>query len=299
MTKPTKLPTWDSNQTRSTEPSASHQSDGWLVTGSIPEKPPLDYFNYWMNLVFLWIAEINTVGVLEWDSSTTYGVASYVLASDGSLYRSLSASNTGNDPVSSPANWLDVFSAINISFDDSSVGYVAGQVQAAFEAAYTYHINASNLSTGTLPGGRFDDTSHGNRSGGSLHSLVVASGSAGFMSGTDKAKLDGISAGGAIFVTNANDRTGSRAISTTYTNTTGRPMLVVVQVKGRGLGETGICSALIDGSTVQQAEALSITIGSGNDYGFDAPLVWVVPAGSTYRVNTSGTNVVQYWSEMD
>lgn len=39
-----------------------------------------------------------------------------------------------------------------------------------------------------------NDTAHGNRGGGSLHDVAVASGAAGFLSGSDKAKLDGIEA---------------------------------------------------------------------------------------------------------
>lgn len=40
---------------------------------------------------------------------------------------------------------------------------------------------------------------HGDRGGGTLHAVVIASGAAGFMSGADKAKLDGIPAGGGSF----------------------------------------------------------------------------------------------------
>jgi hypothetical protein len=40
-----------------------------------------------------------------------------------------------------------------------------------------------------------DDTQHGTRSGGTLHALVVAAGTAGFISGSDKSKLDGIAIG--------------------------------------------------------------------------------------------------------
>lgn len=39
------------------------------------------------------------------------------------------------------------------------------------------------------------DQQHGDRGGGSLHATVVASGAAGFMSGSDKAKLDGVESG--------------------------------------------------------------------------------------------------------
>lgn len=64
----------------------------------------------------------------------------------------------------------------------------------------TYYTNASNLAAGTIPAARFDDTSHGSRSGGTLHS-VATSGSAGFMSATDKSKIDAISLDGYVPVT--------------------------------------------------------------------------------------------------
>jgi hypothetical protein len=55
----------------------------------------------------------------------------------------------------------------------------------------SYYRNASNLNAGTLPDGIVDDTSHGSRGGGSLHAVATQS-IAGFMSATDKAKLDGL-----------------------------------------------------------------------------------------------------------
>ena len=61
-------------------------------------------------------------------------------------------------------------------------------------SAVAFSGSASDLSTGTLPGARFNDTSHGNRGGGSLHADATTAVS-GFMSGADKTKLDGIAAG--------------------------------------------------------------------------------------------------------
>lgn len=52
--------------------------------------------------------------------------------------------------------------------------------------------SASDLTSGTLPAARFNDTAHGNRGGGALHADVVAGGASGFMSGADKTKLNGI-----------------------------------------------------------------------------------------------------------
>jgi hypothetical protein len=49
-------------------------------------------------------------------------------------------------------------------------------------------VNADDIQVGVLA----TDAQHGNRGGGGIHTLVVASGAAGFMSGADKTKLDGL-----------------------------------------------------------------------------------------------------------
>src|SRR5436190_182265 len=48
---------------------------------------------------------------------------------------------------------------------------------------------------GALHTGSLTDALHGNLSGGALHATVIAAGAAGFMSGADKTKLDGIASG--------------------------------------------------------------------------------------------------------
>jgi len=60
--------------------------------------------------------------------------------------------------------------------------------------------SASDLGAGTLPAARFDDTAHGARAGGTLHANAVAAGAAGFMTGADKTKLDGVAAGANLYV---------------------------------------------------------------------------------------------------
>ena len=83
--------------------------------------------------------------------------------------------------------------------------------------------SASDLSSGTLPAARFDDTAHGNRAGGALHAEATTS-VAGFMSTADKTKLD------AILGTNTGDQTitltgavtgsGTGSFATTLANNT-------------------------------------------------------------------------------
>lgn len=65
-----------------------------------------------------------------------------------------------------------------------------------------YYLNAGNLNAGTLPAARFADSTHGNRSGGSLHALATTT-IAGFMSPYDKNKIDGIEAGATADMTGA------------------------------------------------------------------------------------------------
>ncbi len=66
-------------------------------------------------------------------------------------------------------------------------------------AAIATSGSASDLGSGTLPAARFDDTAHGTRAGGALHAGATTS-VAGFMSGADKTKLDGIATGAQVNV---------------------------------------------------------------------------------------------------
>lgn len=60
--------------------------------------------------------------------------------------------------------------------------------------AASYYQNAGNLNAGTLLGARFNDSSHGNRAGGTLHANASGS-AAGFMSAADYNKLAAIESG--------------------------------------------------------------------------------------------------------
>jgi hypothetical protein len=85
-------------------------------------------------------------------------------------------------------------------------------------AAVATSGSAADLGAGLLPAARFDDASHGPRAGGALHAQATVV-TAGFMSGADKAKLDGVAAGAtansadATLLARAN-HTGTQAAST-------------------------------------------------------------------------------------
>lgn len=72
----------------------------------------------------------------------------------------------------------------------------AHSVAVAAPVEITDSANGAGVATSFV---RSDHThAHGNRGGGSLHALAVASGAAGFLSGADKAKIDGIPSGGGL-----------------------------------------------------------------------------------------------------
>lgn len=66
----------------------------------------------------------------------------------------------------------------------------SGADEVAVAASAANAIPKANAS-GQFAAGWIDDASHGNRGGGTLHAVAIASGAAGFFTGADKAKLDG------------------------------------------------------------------------------------------------------------
>lgn len=75
--------------------------------------------------------------------------------------------------------------------DDADAATMRGTLGLADIAASG---SASDLTAGTLPAARFNDTAHGNRGGGSLHSGASGA-AAGFMSAADFTKLSGVASG--------------------------------------------------------------------------------------------------------
>ena len=160
-------------------------------------------------------------------------------------------------------------------------------------AAIAFSGSASDLTAGTLPAARFDDTSHGSRAGGALH--AGASGSvAGFMSAADKTKLD------AITGTNTGDQTitltgdvagsGSGSFATTIaadavTNSKLANMPATT-IKGNATGAaadpadlTGTqATALLDPFT-SAAKGLAPASGGGTTNFLRADGSWVAPPG--------------------
>lgn len=87
--------------------------------------------------------------------------------------------------------------------------------------------------------------------------------------------------------------TGSRALTTSYTNSTGRPITVVVSGNCSGTGY-GSMSTTVDGIVVAgQVHAVPAA-------GYGCQTTFIVPAGSTYSVAYGGnaSPALQTWIEL-
>jgi hypothetical protein len=83
--------------------------------------------------------------------------------------------------------------------------------------------------------------------------------------------------------------TGSRAASTTYTNSTGKPIMVCVNLSNSTKSSINVT---IDGITFRGSSSPNTEL-SGNYASF------IVPPGSTYSVaNNAGTSTVTSWAEL-
>jgi hypothetical protein len=81
---------------------------------------------------------------------------------------------------------------------------------------------------------------------------------------------------------------GSRALNTTYTNSTGRPIFVVISVQPSASGNTTL---VLDGVTYGQAVSASTATIVGT-------VTLIVPNGGTYRLNSGGTVSITNWLEL-
>ncbi len=81
------------------------------------------------------------------------------------------------------------------------------------------------------------------------------------------------------------DVTSSRAVNTTYTNTTGKPIQIIVTTAN--WNNAGSFELVLDGVSVT-------SFGNQDGYNQSKPISAIVPNGSTYRVNGSFTK----WSEL-
>lgn len=124
-----------SDTSNAANPTVMQSLSAWL-TGWFDEIdgdgfPAMEDMNSFCYVSTYQLAYLFEKGVAEWDSTTTYYAGSYVQVA-GVLYKSLTNSNTGNDPTSDTTNWN------NVTFD------------LAWSSTKTYALNDFVSSGGNL-----------------------------------------------------------------------------------------------------------------------------------------------------
>ena len=122
---------------------------GWGIVG-VNENPTKQDFNGLAYTISQLIAYLHQVGISEWDDEQEFAEYGFCIGSDGRLYQSLVAENIGNDPTTDGGtNWLDVFTAANIDYDNSDSGLTATDTKAALdELKNAINIDYDNTDSG-------------------------------------------------------------------------------------------------------------------------------------------------------
>ena len=79
---------------------------GWNTVG---QKPPRQWENGAMYTVSQLVSYLFQAGIPEWNTNQEYHINSITIGTDGNLYKSITNSNSGNDPVTDGGvNWDDI-----------------------------------------------------------------------------------------------------------------------------------------------------------------------------------------------
>lgn len=252
-------------------PNDSKKQLGWVA-----EAPPFQYDNWLQNRQDQMLAHINQRGIAAWDALTNYeaGGLSYVQGSDGKVYKSVAASGPSATVQNPTTDGTDTY--WTIAFAD--VG--AFLTQTAGDSRYTQRSNnlsdVSNTATARTNLGvvAASTTTQG------LVELATNAEAQTASSSTLTVTPSGLGATVIGINQTWQDLTASRVAGTTYTNTTGRPIMICVGTSG--IGTSGI-EVIVNGLPV---------IGNTTDTytGTDRSSVSVViPNTNTYSITADGT----------
>ena len=137
-------------------------------------------------------------------------------------------------------------------------------------------VNPNDITVGVI-----SDTQHGARGGGTQHADVVAAGASGFMTGADKTKIDGITAGA-----QPNDTDRQEAVTTQ-----------VITGTDTALTDTLNFTPISDASVVLYLNGLEQRQGAGADYTISgSTITWLASTGIAVDMDTTDVLDAKYLS---
>lgn len=275
---------------------------GWGIVGPSDE-PTLQDFNAMGFTLGQLHAYLHQVGVAEYNAAQEYHEGSFT-NSGGVLYVSLVDNNVGNtpasspvqwesygqgaDPLNSPIAWLTGSSTINLTTGapDTSQIVIVGSglsVNGFTVAANRFFVVKMTGSNNTLVNSASLDTGRG-------ADIRVAPGDSFLMRSTGVNTVQVVC--GYFLIDRAlgsgqtwQNFTGSRAVNTTYTNTTGRTIEVAITCSTNA-GVQGFFQ-------VNGVDVVRLLIASGASQSSIVTLG--IPANATYRLNATSQS---YWWEL-
>lgn len=143
---------------------------------------------------------------------------------------------------------------------------------------------AGDLKIGTLVAGATGDASHGTRAGGTLHADAVASGADGFMTGSDKQKLDDIDTGAEV-----NDTPQQEAVTTE--TITGSDTALADALNNTPLASAASLNLYLNGVHQKQGAGFDYTVVASTGV-----ITWLASTGTAVDMETTDTLDAYYLS---
>lgn len=220
---------------------------GWEngLEGTLNPYPPSQYFNAALYTSTKLIAYLYQQGIAEWNTTQEYKTNSITVGSNGNIYKSTIDNNIGNNPTTDSVNW-------NIAFDSSLfVKLIEDQDIDGIKTFLKFPITPSLAPTSDyqVANKKYVDENNGLGYGQTWQ-----------------------------------DVKSSRSSNVTYTNTTGKPIMV------SSTGTDNSVSLTLYADNVAIA-ANSTGIGGESERPF---VIGIIPSGSTYKV----TGTITLWSEL-
>lgn len=260
-------------------------------TGWTPEIPPRQWENYIQNKQDNFISHLNQHGICVWDATTEYqwtalGAKSLVMGSDGAIYRTLTT-NTNQDPT------LTVGVHWEIAFSNAGDFYTKVEADALYLAKAQNLADLTNFTTARTNLSVYSQAQTYTKTEVDAKTTVASTPQA--QAGTSNTVIMSplrTEEWGAANLLGMGQTwqnvTGSRALNTTYTNTTGRPIEVVVSLLTTTSEDS--LSVIVSGITI-------LTGDLGGDVGEGGVFSFIVPSSSTYRLTSTG-NTLSNWAEL-
>lgn len=280
MAIPATLPKWDDTEVNAVAPDTTHENEGWLAPGGIPEKPPFETFNHWMNNVYKWVNYFTTEARRLWQNQkVTHNMTAdsdYTLTADQNSYGKVIITDTG----------VNLTTARNIVVDTSERSFIAQndtlQILTFKTTAGTgIAVNAGSkvwlMCDGTNVIEAVDVT------GLEISTTIQA------QAGTDDTTaISPLKLHEAMFGSDSQqswqDVTGSRSAGVIYTNTTGRPIFIALTFNF----DNAFYNFTVDG-------VILATLSEGAQFGNAS---FVVQNGSTYILQAGAPLASAIWAEL-